>query len=181
MRKIVLCTNIAEASITVPDVEFVIDCGRAKETSYDPNLKVATLTTSWVSKASVSQRAGRAGRTQGGLCFHLFSKNRADNKMDAFTEPELLRTPLEETCLSAKMLLLETEQHGVSVKEFLGNAPTPPDPLALDNAVGLLKEIGAFDEVENLSPLGKVGGFLAVRVVMGRAMEGVLVSTLFWK
>ena len=52
IRKIVLSTNIAEASVTVPDVEFVIDCGRAKETSYDPYLKVATLTTSWSSQAS---------------------------------------------------------------------------------------------------------------------------------
>lgn len=75
-RRIVLATNIAEASITVPDVEYVIDCGRAKETSYDPYLKVATLTTSWISKASANQRAGRAGRTQNGLCFHLFSKGR---------------------------------------------------------------------------------------------------------
>lgn len=76
IRKIVLTTNIAEASITVDGTEFVIDSGRAKEVSYDPFLKVGTLNTSWISQASAKQRAGRAGRTQGGLCFHLFCRER---------------------------------------------------------------------------------------------------------
>ncbi|CAD7930194.1 unnamed protein product [Amoebophrya sp. A25] len=172
VRKIVLTTNIAEASITVPDVEFVIDCGRAKETSYDPYLKVATLTTSWVSKASVSQRAGRAGRTQGGLCFHLFSKKRAEEGMDEFTEPELLRTPLEETCLAAKMLLLETEQGSTSIKTFLQKAPTPPEMLGITNAVELLKNIGALDTVENLTPLGKA--------LCNSSLPPTLAKTVMW-
>merc|ERR1719281_2326471 len=90
IRKIVLTTNIAEASITVEGTEFVIDCGRAKEVSYDPYLKVGTLTTSWISQASAKQRAGRAGRTQGGLCFHLFCAERFQ-KLDEFLPPELLR------------------------------------------------------------------------------------------
>ncbi|CAJ1354280.1 unnamed protein product [Effrenium voratum] len=98
IRKIVLTTNIAEASITVEGTEFVIDCARAKELSYDPYLKVGTLTTSWISKASAKQRAGRAGRTQGGLCFHLFCRERY-NKVDDFLPPELLRSPLEEGAL----------------------------------------------------------------------------------
>merc|ERR1719392_593975 len=83
IRKIVLTTNIAEASITVEGTEFVIDSGRAKEVSYDPYLKVGTLTTSWISAASAKQRAGRAGRTQGGLCFHLMCRERF-NKMDEY-------------------------------------------------------------------------------------------------
>eukprot|EP00434_Breviolum_minutum_P024430 symbB.v1.2.021574.t1/scaffold1869.1/size97865/8 len=99
VRKIVLTTNIAEASITVEGTEFVIDSARAKEVSYDPYLKVGTLTTSWISKASAKQRAGRAGRTQGGLCFHLFCRERY-NKVDDFLPPELLRSPLEEGPLS---------------------------------------------------------------------------------
>ncbi|CAE7803539.1 unnamed protein product, partial [Symbiodinium sp. CCMP2456] len=63
VRKIVLSTNIAETSVTINDIEVVIDCGRAKETSYDAFLRVPTLNTSWVSHASLKQRAGRAGRT----------------------------------------------------------------------------------------------------------------------
>ncbi|CAD7923399.1 unnamed protein product [Amoebophrya sp. A120] len=173
VRKIVLTTNIAEASITVPDVEFVIDCGRAKETSYDPYLKVATLTTSWISQASVSQRAGRAGRTQNGLCFHLFSKKRRDEGMDAFTEPELLRSPLEETCLAAKMLLLETEQEDTSIQTFLGKAPTPPEQLGVNNAVDLLKSIGALDHgTEMLTPLGKA--------LCNSSLPPTLAKTVMW-
>ncbi|CAL1172946.1 unnamed protein product [Cladocopium goreaui] len=98
VRKIVLTTNIAEASITVEGTEFVIDSARAKEVSYDPYLKVGTLTTSWISKASAKQRAGRAGRTQGGLCFHLFCRERY-NKVDDYLPPELLRSPLEDAGL----------------------------------------------------------------------------------
>eukprot|EP00392_Amoebophrya_sp_AT5.2_P015693 g15909.t1 len=173
VRKIVLTTNIAEASITVPDVEFVIDCGRAKETSYDPYLKVATLTTSWISQASVAQRAGRAGRTQGGLCFHLFSKKRRDEGMDAFTEPELLRTPLEESCLAAKMLLLETEQEDTKIHSFLLKAPTPPEKLGVDNAVELLKSIGALEAAtEALTPLGKA--------LCNSSLPPTLAKTVMW-
>lgn len=153
IRKIVLATNIAEASITVPDVEFVIDCGRAKETSYDPYLKIGTLTTSWVSKSAVAQRAGRAGRTKGGLCFHLFSRARL-GKLDEYMLPELLRSPLEETCLSTKVLLMETSR-SESVVEFLSKAPSPPEKITLDNAMEDLRLLGAFVNRDDLTYLGR--------------------------
>merc|ERR1719230_1704850 len=141
VRKIVLTTNIAEASITVEGTEFVIDCGRAKEVSYDPYLKVGTLTTSWISQASAKQRAGRAGRTQGGLCFHLMCRERFD-KLDEFLPPELLRSPLEDSALSAKLMLMQmgsTEK----VSTFLAKAPDPPEPMAVTNSLALLQELGA--------------------------------------
>lgn len=153
VRKIVLATNIAEASITVPDVEFVIDCGRAKETSYDPYLKVGTLTTSWISKAAVSQRAGRAGRTKGGLCFHLFSKARFA-KLDEYMLPELLRSPLEETCLSTKLLLMETGRKE-GVVDFLSKAPSPPEKMTLENAMEDLRLLGAFVNRDDITHMGK--------------------------
>jgi len=153
VRKIVLSTNLAEASITVPDVEFVIDCGRAKETSYDPYLKIGTLTTSWVSKASVKQRAGRAGRTKGGLCFHLFSQARFQ-KLDDHTPPELLRSPMEETCLSTKLLMLETGRND-TVEEFLNKAPTKPEPMTMKNAMEDLRLMGAFGQNDQLTHLGE--------------------------
>lgn len=93
VRKIVLSTNIAETSLTIDDVSFVIDSGRAKEKNYDPHLKTATLLNQWVSAASAKQRKGRAGRTKRGVCFHLFSQRRYQN-LRPFTESELLRTPL---------------------------------------------------------------------------------------
>ena len=93
VRKIVLATNIAETSITIDDVAFVIDTGRAKEKNYDPHLKTSTLQPVWVSKASARQRKGRAGRTKAGVCFHLFSRRRHES-LRPFLESELLRTPL---------------------------------------------------------------------------------------
>mmetsp|Transcript_54415 Transcript_54415/g.117774 ORF Transcript_54415/g.117774 Transcript_54415/m.117774 type:complete len:1106 (-) Transcript_54415:24-3341(-) len=153
IRKIVLTTNIAEASITVEGTEFVIDSGRAKEVSYDPYLKVGTLTTSWISQASAKQRAGRAGRTQGGLCFHLFCRERF-HKVDQFLPPELLRSPLEDSALSGKLMLLQMGSKE-KVSAFLAKAPDPPEKLAIDNAIALLVELGAFTEGEQLTALGE--------------------------
>ena len=98
VRKIILATNIAETAITINDVVFVIDCGRVKEKSYDPYNNVSTLQTAWISKASARQREGRAGRCQPGVCYHLYSKTRA-NALPDFQLPEIKRTTLEELCL----------------------------------------------------------------------------------
>lgn len=97
-RKIVLSTNIAETSVTIDDVVYVIDSGRMKEKSYDPYNNVSTLQSSWISKASAKQREGRAGRCQAGICYHLYSKARAAAMLD-FQIPEMKRTPIEELCL----------------------------------------------------------------------------------
>jgi ATP-dependent RNA helicase DHX36 len=93
VRKIILSTNIAETSLTIDDVAFVVDTGRAKEKNYDPHLKTSTLQGTWVSRASAKQRRGRAGRTKAGVCFHLFSSRRHAS-MREFVDSELLRTPL---------------------------------------------------------------------------------------
>merc|ERR1740129_268283 len=153
IRKVVLTTNIAEASITVEGTEFVIDSGRAKEVSYDPYLKVGTLTTSWISQASSKQRAGRAGRTQGGLCFHLFCRERFE-KVDEFLQPELLRSPLEDSALTAKLMLLQMGSKE-KVSEFLAKAPDPPEKMAIENSLELLTELGAFTTGEQLTALGQ--------------------------
>jgi HrpA-like RNA helicase len=92
-RKIVLATNIAETSVTINDIVYVIDTGRSKEKNYDPHLKTSTLQLTWVSQASAKQRKGRAGRVKPGICFHLFSRTRHES-LRLFTESELLRTPL---------------------------------------------------------------------------------------
>jgi len=152
IRKIVLTTNIAEASITVDGTEYVIDCGRAKEVSYDPYLRVGTLTTSWISQASAKQRAGRAGRTQGGACFHLICKERYE-KLDEYLAPELLRSPLEDSALTAKLMLLQMGS-AEKVQSFLMKAPDPPEELAVQNSLKLLAELGALAPGEQLTVLG---------------------------
>eukprot|EP00927_Polykrikos_kofoidii_P052226 TRINITY_DN45_c2_g1_i1.p1 TRINITY_DN45_c2_g1~~TRINITY_DN45_c2_g1_i1.p1 ORF type:complete len:1126 (+),score=236.17 TRINITY_DN45_c2_g1_i1:70-3447(+) len=174
VRKIVLTTNIAEASVTVEGTEFVIDSGRAKEVSYDPYLKVGTLTTSWISQASAKQRAGRAGRTNGGLCFHLFCRERY-HKMDEFLSPELLRSPLEDSALSAKHSLLQMGSTEL-VSKFLEKAPSPPEKMSITNSIQLLVELGAFTEGEQLTMLGQ---HLTTSPLPPRLAKTILWSILF--
>jgi len=151
-RKIILSTNIAETSITIDDVSFVIDSGRVKEKSYDVHLKISTLESVWISKASCIQRKGRAGRVRAGVCFHLFSRHRHQS-MKEVQESELLRTPLEEVCLQAKSLGF-SEGPG-AIATFLDKAVDAPHPKAVSNAIELLQAIGAFDESENMTELGQ--------------------------
>ncbi|XP_030443031.2 LOW QUALITY PROTEIN: DExH-box ATP-dependent RNA helicase DExH1 [Syzygium oleosum] len=147
-RKIVLATNIAESSITIDDVVYVVDCGKAKETSYDALNKLACLLPSWISKASAHQRRGRAGRVQPGVCYKLYPRIVHD-AMPQFQLPEILRTPLQELCLHIKSLQLG------AIGSFLSKALQPPDHLAVQNAIELLKTIGALDDKEDLTPLGR--------------------------
>ncbi|KAB1225479.1 ATP-dependent RNA helicase DHX36 [Morella rubra] len=163
VRKIVLATNMAEASITINDVVFVVDCGKAKETTYDALNNTPCLLPSWISQASARQRRGRAGRVQPGECYHLYPKC----VYEAFSEyqlPELLRTPLNSLCLQIKSL-----QVG-SIGSFLSAALQPPESLAVQNAIDFLKMIGALDEKESLTNLGKFLSILPVDPKLGKML-----------
>ncbi|KAJ8395601.1 hypothetical protein AAFF_G00030820 [Aldrovandia affinis] len=149
VRKIILSTNIAETSITVNDVVFVIDSGKVKEKSFDALNHVTMLKMVWISKASALQRKGRAGRCRPGICFHLFSRLRFNNMLE-YQVPQLLRMPLQELCLHTKLLAPIT----CPVAEFLARAPEPPPAVIVKNAVQMLKIIDAMDPWEDLTELG---------------------------
>uniref|UniRef100_I3K0G5 RNA helicase n=1 Tax=Oreochromis niloticus TaxID=8128 RepID=I3K0G5_ORENI len=149
VRKIILSTNIAETSITINDVVFVIDSGKVKEKSFDTLSNVSMLKTVWISKASALQRKGRAGRCRPGICFHLFSRLRFNNMLE-FQVPQLLRMPLQELCLQTKLLAPSS----CPVAEFLAKAPQPPSTHAVRNAVQMLKKIDAMNQYEDLTDLG---------------------------
>ncbi|EOY21156.1 hypothetical protein QUC31_007207 [Theobroma cacao] len=163
VRKIVLATNMAETSITINDVVFVVDCGKAKETSYDALNNTPCLLPSWISKAAARQRRGRAGRVQPGECYHLYPKCVYDTFAD-YQLPELLRTPLQSLCLQIKSLELG------SITEFLSRALQPPELLSVQNAVEYLKIIGALDENENLTVLGRNLSMLPVEPKLGKML-----------
>ncbi|KAL0657662.1 hypothetical protein Bca4012_078247 [Brassica carinata] len=163
VRKIVLATNIAETSITINDVAFVIDCGKAKETSYDALNNTPCLLPSWISKVSAQQRRGRAGRVQPGQCYHLYPKC----VYDAFAEyqlPEILRTPLQSLCLQIKSLNFGT------ISEFLSRALQSPELLAVQKAIEYLKIIGALDETEQLTALGRYLAKLPMEPKLGKML-----------
>jgi len=170
VRKIVLSTNIAETSVTIDDVSFVVDSGRAKEKNYDPHLKSSTLQAVWVSKASAKQRKGRAGRTKPGVCFYLFSRTRHES-FRPFLESELLRTSLEEICLQCKKLDLAPggpdDDDGIS--SFLAAALSPPHPKAVSNAIELLVDLGAMEPGTNeLTELGQCLSTLSLEPRVGK-------------
>ncbi|CAH0382485.1 unnamed protein product [Bemisia tabaci] len=147
VRKIILATNIAETSITIDDVVFVIDAGKIKMSNFDVEKNIATLKAEWVSQANAHQRRGRAGRVQEGVCYHLFTRARSMT-LDQYPLPEMLRTRLEEVILSAKLL-----QVG-DVATFLKKVMNPPNSRAVELSVELLEKLGALDSYENLTPLG---------------------------
>ncbi|XP_048505988.1 3'-5' RNA helicase YTHDC2-like isoform X2 [Athalia rosae] len=148
-RKIILSTNIAETSITIDDVVYVIDCGKVKEKSFDAMSGVCTLRSNWISQASAKQRKGRAGRCQNGICYRLFSSVRF-NSMEPYQTPEILRLPLQELCLYTKHLA----PGNTPIAEFLDRALEPPSSAITRNAVQLLKTIDALDPWEDLTELG---------------------------
>ncbi|XP_028320470.1 ATP-dependent DNA/RNA helicase DHX36 [Gouania willdenowi] len=147
VRKIVIATNIAETSITIDDVVFVIDGGKIKETHFDTNNNISTMAAEWVSLANAKQRKGRAGRVRPGKCYHLYNGLRA-SLLDAYQLPEIMRTPLEELCLQIKILKLG------SIGQFLEKALDPPTLKAVGLAIKNLTDLNALDHEENLTALG---------------------------
>lgn len=103
VRQIVISTNVAETSLTIPGIRYVVDCGRAKEKVFDKYLQISKFVVQWISRASAEQRAGRAGRTGPGYCYRLYSAA-LYSKMDEFSEPEILKTPLDQIVLQLKSI-----------------------------------------------------------------------------
>lgn len=146
-RLIVLATNVAETSLTIPGIRYVFDCGRAKEKKYDQTTGVQSFQIGWISKASASQRAGRAGRTGPGHCYRLYSSAVYERDFAEHTEPEILRMPVEGVVLQLKSMNL---QHIMNFP-----FPTPPDRQSLSRAEKLLKYLGAISTDGKVTPVGQ--------------------------
>ncbi|KAF2397198.1 P-loop containing nucleoside triphosphate hydrolase protein [Trichodelitschia bisporula] len=144
-RLIVLSTNVAETSLTIPGIRYVFDSGRAKERIWD-RAGVQTFRTSWISKASADQRAGRAGRTGPGHCYRLYS-SAVYESFTEFSEPEIFRSPLEGVILQLKALNISR------IDNF--PFPTPPERASLVKAEALLCHLGALDANRRITPLGR--------------------------
>jgi len=146
-RLIVLATNVAETSLTIPGVRYVFDCGRAKDRKYDRLTGVQNFEIGWISKASASQRAGRAGRTGPGHCYRLYSSAVYERDFPEHAEPEILRMPVEGVVLQLKSMDL---QHVVNFP-----FPTPPNRQSLAKAEKLLTYLGAISSTGKISSIGR--------------------------
>ena len=145
-RKIVLATSIAETSLTIEGVRVVIDSGLARVPRYEPDLGLTRLETVRVSHAAADQRRGRAGRTEPGLCYRLWEQA-AEGAFAPFARPEILSADLSS-------LLLDCAAWGESHPEKLSFLDAPPAP-ALNEARALLHALGALDQDERLTEMGK--------------------------
>lgn len=172
VRKVVLATNIAETSITIDDVVYVINAGNHKEQMYDAANKVSCLMTHWTSQASVVQRRGRAGRCKPGFCFNLFTREQFEN-MTLYQSAEMQRISLEEIVLQTK---IQCSDQSFKVQEFLSLALDPPSSMAVQSAVSELQEIGAMNSQEDLTVLGKHMAYLPVEP---RIAKMIIYGTIF--
>ncbi|XP_058942611.1 putative pre-mRNA-splicing factor ATP-dependent RNA helicase PRP1 isoform X2 [Pocillopora verrucosa] len=147
-RKCVVSTNIAETSLTIDGVVFVIDPGFSKQKVYNPRIRVESLLVSAISKASSQQRAGRAGRTRPGKCFRLYTEKAYQTEMQDNTYPEILRSNLGTVVLQLKKLGIDDLVHF----DFMD----PPAPETLMRALELLNYLGALDDNGDLTSLGSM-------------------------
>ncbi|TKA53381.1 hypothetical protein B0A49_10648 [Cryomyces minteri] len=161
-RKVIVATNIAEASVTIDGIVYVIDCGYVKLRAYNPTTGIETLTATPVSKASATQRAGRAGRTKPGKCYRLYTEQ-AYTTLDEATIPEIQRSNLAPVILQLKALGID------NIARF--DYPTPPPAELVIRALELLYSLSALDDYAKLTkPLGMRMAELAVEPMMAKVL-----------
>lgn len=145
-RLVILATNIAETSLTIPGVRYVFDSGRSKERKFDKLTGVQSFEIGWISKASAQQRAGRAGRTIAGHCYRLYSSAVYERDFPEVSEPEILRMPIEGVVLQLKAMNLQ------KVMSF--PFPTPPEREILEKSERLLKYLMALSTAGKITSTG---------------------------
>ncbi|OAQ61048.1 ATP-dependent RNA helicase DHX8 [Pochonia chlamydosporia 170] len=161
-RKVIFSTNIAEASVTIDGIVYVVDCGFVKLRAYNPKTGIETLTATPTSKASASQRAGRAGRTKPGKCFRLYTEESYQSLPEA-NPPEIQRSNLAPIILQLKALGIDN----VVRFDYL----SPPPSELMSKALELLFSLGALDEYAKLTrPLGFRMAELAVEPMMAKTL-----------
>lgn len=147
-RKVVVSTNIAETSLTIDGIVFVIDPGFSKQKVYNPRIRVESLLVSAISQASAKQRSGRGGRTRPGKCFRLYTEKAFQTEMQKNTYPEILRSNLGSVVLHLKKLGIDDLVHF----DFMD----PPAPETLMRALELLNYLGALNDDGDLTELGSI-------------------------
>ncbi|KAG7099212.1 hypothetical protein E1B28_001079 [Marasmius oreades] len=165
VRRIILSTNIAETSVTIPDVVYVVDTGRLKEQRYDPQKHMSSLVSAWVGSSNLNQRAGRAGRHRPGEYYGILSRDHA-SKLQLHQTVEMSRVDLSNIVMHVKALNFP----GMTVEEVLARTIEPPPRDRVVAAVNSLQMLGALDEHKALTSLGRVLLQIPVDVQVGRLL-----------
>ncbi len=160
-RKVIIATNIAETSLTIPNIRFVIDSGLARISRYNARTRTRRLPIEPVAQSSANQRKGRGGRVRDGVCIRLYSEPDFLSR-PLFTQPEIQRANLAEVILRMKAWRLGE----IETFPFLN----PPAPAAIQGGYRLLQELGALDDQKNLTPLGRDLARLPIDPTLGRML-----------
>jgi len=173
-HRIILATNVAETSLTVPGIKYVIDTGLARISRYSWRSRVQRLPIEAISQASANQRSGRCGRVSNGIAIRLYSEDDF-NQRDAFTQPEILRTNL------ASVILQMTTLNLGKIEQF--PFVEPPDKRMIRDGFKLLYEIGAVNDDYKITPIGQQLAHLPIDTRLGRMLlaantEGALREVL---
>jgi pre-mRNA-splicing factor ATP-dependent RNA helicase DHX15/PRP43 len=164
-RKCIVSTNIAETSLTIDGIVYVVDPGFSKQKVYNPRIRVESLLVSPISKASAQQRAGRAGRTRPGKCFRLYTEDAFKKELIDQSYPEILRSNLASTVLELKKLGIDDLVHF--------DLMDPPAPETLMRALEELNYLACLDDEGDLTDLGK----LASEFPLDPALAVMLISS----
>ncbi|KAG8840535.1 hypothetical protein FRC20_005562, partial [Serendipita sp. 405] len=165
VRRIILATNIAETSVTIPDVVYVVDTGKVKEQRYDPQRHISSLVSAWVGSSNLNQRAGRAGRHRPGEYYGLVSEARLA-KLNPYQTVEIKRVDLSNVVMHVKALNFP----GLEVEDVLAQTIEPPTPERVSAAIESLQMVGALNDQKNLTALGRVLLQIPIDVQLGRLL-----------
>ena len=152
-RKVAISTNVAESSLTIDGIKFVIDSGLELYNYYDPTNRSNVLEKQFISQAQAKQRMGRAGRTSPGICYHLYTSDTFNNKMKAFPEPEIRKSNLDYEFL--KLLQIPSVSTIKNLRKILVQFIEPPTQIYIDTGLQTLETLKLIDSIGS-TPLGKI-------------------------
>ena len=161
VRKCIVSTNIAETSVTIDGIRFVVDSGKVKEMSFDAAYKMQRLQEFWISRASAEQRKGRSGRTGPGVCYRLYAESDYDS-LQEYSTPEIQRVPLDSLILQMISMGLPDARRFPFIE--------PPPLATIETSIAFLKDQGALADREELTTIGEMLAQLPVDIIIGKML-----------
>ena len=177
-RKVVMATNVAESSLTVDGVVFVIDCGLEYEESYDPNTMSRCLSEEFVAESGMKQRRGRGGRTQPGVCFHLYTKEQA-RQFQKYPTPSIQKSDLTSDMLD--LMKLDYINDIKQLKQFLNEFISPPKDIFIESGLNTLMALGAFTSKGNSGVITDLGYAISKFRAIKPHLAKSLIASYFYK